>query len=192
MRFVMRVVDTDKDVLVQSYALYATFTTDADCSTVKILCGTVSWEASSRKITADQHHPLRIRESNIPRLCEVLLGITCACLPSAAYGFRQKGTVYHRALHPSLYLNSKQLSSTMLSSSTRQRPVTADAELELSRSRIRRTTYVEISTSEPERAKTMPSPIEEERANEHMRNAVELGTLEPAHLATPDAVYRRA
>ncbi|KAJ4993292.1 hypothetical protein SVAN01_01267 [Stagonosporopsis vannaccii] len=127
-------------------------------------------------------------------LCEVLLGITCACLPAAVYGFRQKGTVYHRALHPSLYLSSKLASTTILTSSTPQRSGTADAELSISRSRIRRTTYVEISTSEPEHgldAKDSPSPINQKYAKEQTFDTLELRPLDPAHLSTPDEVHRR-
>lgn len=87
--------------------------------------------------------------NGIIRLCEILLGIICACLPAAAYGFRHEGSIHHRLLHRSHYTaskqyNSKQYHSSISKPASNPRLGTADGESLISRSRIRCSTYVEI------------------------------------------------
>lgn len=43
----------------------------------------------------------------LSRLAEVFLGVTCACIPTVAYGFRHSGSVYQKIFRPSTYNNSR-------------------------------------------------------------------------------------
>lgn len=120
----------------------------------------------------------------------MVLGITCACLPTAAYGFRHKGSVYHKIFHPSQYVATKQGNSITYALTSRHGPGAADAESLNSRSRIRCTTRVEISTTESESAygaKGMAPSIGDSCEVDHGDKYVELRTLELAHL---QASYR--
>lgn len=178
----------------QSYARFSISTTDTSSSVALIPCGTVCLAASSRTFAGHQILCGNALTQN-GSLCEILLGITCACLPAAAYGFRHKGSVHLRWLSPSHYNTSKQRDSTMYPQTPRQRTETADAESLNSRSRIRCTTCVEISTSDPESdldGKKAPSSIEELCEERQEDKAMELNALEPLHVTVPVGRYRNA
>ncbi|KAF3009931.1 hypothetical protein E8E13_011044 [Curvularia kusanoi] len=134
--------------------------------------------------------------SYICSLSEIFLGITCACLPSAAYGFRHEGSVYHRVLRPSHYSASKRYSSKQYHSSI-SKPIShngfknVDAELLISQRTIRRETYVEVSSTEQE-ANHEAEMIRQEHWEGKKEQNVELATLQPVHLAVPDKLHRRA
>jgi hypothetical protein len=122
-------------------------------------------------------------------------------MPSAAYGFRHKDSVYNRILHPSQYFGSRQYASKQYNSrqyhSSISKPVTpqgfaiADAEELIpraSRTQIRCETSVEVSSSECDAEEKVEA--REEQPWEEAKD-VELAILQPAHLAAPHKLQRR-
>jgi hypothetical protein len=161
----------------------------------------MAWPATSARMYHTHYLKLVYSLTCACRLCEILLGITSACLPSAAYGFRHKDSVYHRILHPSQYFGSRQYASKQYNSrqyhSSISKPVTpqgfaiADAEELIpraSRTQIRCETSVEVSSSECDAEEKMEA--REEQPWEEAKD-VELAVLEPAHLAAPHKLQRR-
>lgn len=82
--FVKTVSGTKKDIVVQSYALYAISATDVNSSTAKTLCGMVYWEAYSRKSLSLVVGSDNLTRRGFAKYCWVSLAHAYRPLPTAS------------------------------------------------------------------------------------------------------------
>ena len=185
-----------------SSAPFSIYTSATGSSKAPTACG-MAWPGTFARMHPTHHLTLVYLLTCACRLCEILLGIISACMPSAAYGFRHKDSVYHRILHPSQYFGSRQYASKQYNSkqyhSSVSKPVTpqgfaiADAEELIpraSQTQIRCETSVEVSSSECDAEEKAEAEAREERPWEEAKD-VELAVLQPAHLVAPHKLQRR-
>ncbi|KAH7372291.1 hypothetical protein BKA66DRAFT_443641 [Pyrenochaeta sp. MPI-SDFR-AT-0127] len=124
--------------------------------------------------------------TNIVGLAEVFLGITCACVPTVAYGFRHSGSVYQKIFRPSTYSNSRAQYSHPPTSIVQRK----DFELVSITSKSHIYSHAEAAVSEPE------ATLQHERSTDSLDVVVirnnessvsawdqELRTIEPAKVS---------